>query len=128
MPAEDGQTAELPYIAVPILFAPGTAELLDETSVNDLQSVAEAILEIYGADNNARFTIEGHTSADGESKDNLDLSLKRASRAFAVLVSRFGVPASILTPQGYGETYAEHPGGTEEEMQLDRRVLVVRTQ
>ena len=128
VPAEDGQSAELPYIAVPVLFAVGTAELLDETADADLQALAEALLEIHVQEPGARFEIEGHTSTDGEDQDNLDLSLKRASHVYAVLVSRYHVPASILSTKGYGESYADYPNGTEEELQMDRRVLVVRTQ
>lgn len=128
VPSEDGQSAELPYIAVPILFAPGTAELLDETADNDLQALAEALLEIQVQDPNARFEIEGHTSADGDEAENLALSVQRASHVYAVLVSRYGVPAAILSTTGHGETYADYPDGNAEQLQQDRRVLVVRTQ
>ena len=104
------------------------------TSVNsiaanaDLRALAEAILEIHAADPNARFVIEGHTSTDGGAEENRVLSAQRASRTHALLVSSFGVPAAILTTQGYGEDYAEFPNGSEEQLQQDRRVLVVRTQ
>ncbi|MBX7208709.1 MAG: OmpA family protein [Verrucomicrobiaceae bacterium] len=128
VPAEDGQSSELPYIAVPILFAAGTAELLDENSAAELEAVAAALLEVYAQDQNARFVIEGHTSTDGEEADNLKLSKDRASRTYALLVSHYGVPAAVLSIKGYGEAYAEHPNGSEAELQLDRRVLVVRTQ
>lgn len=128
VPAEDGQSTEMPYIAVPILFAIGSAELLDETSTTDLESLAGALLEVYAQDNNARFVIEGHTSTDGDDAENMKLSNDRASRIYALLVSHYGVPAAILSIKGYGETYADYPNGSEAEMQLDRRVLVVRTQ
>jgi OmpA family len=128
VPAEDGQSAELPYIAVPILFSVGTAELLDDTADADLQALAEALLEIHVQEPEARFEIEGHTSTDGEDQENLTLSAKRASHVYAVLVSRYHVPAAILSTKGFGETYADYPNGTEQEMQMDRRVLVVRTQ
>lgn len=128
VPTDDGQSTEMPYIAVPILFAVGTAELLDETSTTDLESLAGALLEVYAQDNNARFVIEGHTSTDGDDAGNLKLSNDRASRIYALLVSHYGVPAAILSIKGYGETYADHPNGSEAELQLDRRVLVVRTQ
>lgn len=125
---DGGQSSELPYISVPLLFTAGTADLLDQTTVDDLQSLASALLELYAQNQNVRFVIEGHTSTDGEAADNLDLSTKRASRVYASLVSRYGVPAAILSIKGYGETYADYRDGTEEQMQLDRRVLVVRTQ
>ena len=128
VPAEDGkESVEMPYIAVPILFAVGTAELLDQTAADDLQALASALLELYAQDKTVRFLIEGHTSTDGSDEENLQLSKQRAARIYAELVSRHGVPAEILSIQGYGETYADYPNGTQEQLQLDRRVLVVRT-
>jgi flagellar motor protein MotB len=126
--AEDGQKTELPYSAVPLLFAAGTTRLLDQSAVDILESLGSTLLEIYKQDKNVRFAIEGHTSTDHEAPDALDLSTQRASRIHAELVSRYRVPAAILTFKGYGETYADYRDGTEEQMQLDRRVLVVRTQ
>ena len=128
VPSEDGgESTELPYVAVPILFAAGTANLLDQTAADDMQTLASGILQLYAEDNGVRFVIEGHTSTDGDEAENLQLSTKRASYVYGELVSRYGVPAAILSIKGYGEAYAEYPDASEEQMQLDRRVLVVRT-
>ena len=126
--AEDGQSTELPYLPMPMLFAAGTTRLLDQSAVDILESLGSTLLEIYKQDKNARFVIEGHTSTDREAPDALTLSTQRASRIQAELVSRYRVPAAILSFKGFGDTYADYRDGTEEQMQLDRRVLVVRTQ
>ena len=126
--ADDGQSAELPYLPMPLLFAAGTPRLLDQSAVDILESLGSTLLELYKQDNNVRFVVEGHTSTDREAADALDLSTQRASRIHAELVSRYRVPAAILSFKGFGETYADYRDGTEEQMQLDRRVLVVRTQ
>ena len=128
VPDEQGQRMELPYIAAPVLFVEGTAELLDATANADLHAIAAAILEIHATEPGARFVIEGHTSTDGGAAENSLLSVHRAQRIHALLTTQFGVPAAILSAQGYGEDYAEFPDGTEEQLQQDRRVLVVRTQ
>ena len=76
---------------------------------------------------NALFDIEGHTSAEGTPEVNSTLSLDMAKRVFDDLTLRYGVSDSVLRVHGYGASYAIHPHGTEPEMQLDLRVLIVRT-
>jgi outer membrane protein OmpA-like peptidoglycan-associated protein len=117
---------ELPYVTIPVLFVKETAELLDSESRAALQETAAAILEISQADPSARFDIEGHTSTDGADQMNLDLSAARARRVYDELTKRYAVPASLLSAHGYGEAYPNYPNGTEGQMTLDRRVLVVR--
>ena len=126
--ADDGAQQELPYVAVPILFALGTAQLLDDTAATDLDALASALLEIHKEEPAARFEIEGHTSTDGDDASNLQLSIARAKTIHSELVRSYGVPASMLSSQGYGEAYAAFPSGSERELQQDRRVLVVRIQ
>ena len=126
--ADDGAQQELPYVAVPILFAVGTAQLLDNTAAADLDALASALLEIHKQEPNARFEIEGHTSTDGDDASNLQLSVARAKTIHSELVRSYGVPASMISSQGYGEAYAAFPDGSERELQQDRRVLVVRVQ
>jgi outer membrane protein OmpA-like peptidoglycan-associated protein len=126
--ADDGQKTELPYLPMPVLFAAGSTNLLDQSAVDILQSLGSTLLALYKQDNNVRFVVEGHTSTDREAPDGLNLSTQRASRIHAELVSRYHVPAAILSFKGFGDAYADYRDGTEEQMQLDRRVLVVRTQ
>ena len=124
---EQGQSVELPYVTLPVLFIKETAELLDIESRFALQEVAGVIMALNETTPGTRFAIEGHTSTDGTDEFNLALSASRAKRIFDELTQRYGVPASMLDAQGYGENFPMYPQGNEAQMQQDRRVLVVRT-
>lgn len=117
---------ELPYITLPVLFVKETAELLDAESRATLEETAAAILEILKSQPTAVFDIEGHTSTDGTDEFNLKLSTDRALRVLQELTQRYAVPVSSLSGHGYGEMYPKFSDGTEEQMALDRRVLIVR--
>ncbi len=124
---EQGQTRELNYVTLPVLFEVETNELLDQESRFALEEVAQAIVAISQQEPGTQFDIEGHTSTEGTDQFNMDLSAARAKRVFDELTLRYNIPASLLTAHGYGENFPSFPNGTEEEKQLDRRVLVVRT-
>lgn len=117
---------ELPYLTIPVLFVKETAELLDTESRTAIEETAMAIQDILKTNPTAVFDIEGHTSTDGTAELNLDLSAQRAKRIFAELTQRYAVPSTALSAHGYGENYPKFPNGSEEQMVLDRRVLVVR--
>lgn len=119
---------EYPFVSIPVLFEKETARLLDTESRDTLTTTAAAILNVLKTQPSAVFDIEGHTSTDGDTDFNLKLSADRARRVLDELTNRYQVPVSALTAHGYGESYPDHPNGTEAEMVLDRRVLVVRTQ
>lgn len=121
------QTWELPYVTLPVLFVRETAELLDADSRSSLEQMAGVIKTVSAAEPGALFDIEGHTSTDGPAELNAALSLARARRVYDELTMRYGVSAAVLQVHGYGSSYAQHPQGTEAELQLDRRVLIVRT-
>ncbi len=118
---------ELPYVTVPVLFVKETAELLDSESRASLDQTAAAITEITKADPTAVFDIEGHTSTDGTDEMNMTLSAARAKRVYDELTIRYKIPATVLSAHGYGESYPMYPNGSEAQMMLDRRVLVVRS-
>ncbi|MDB6003445.1 MAG: OmpA family protein [Prosthecobacter sp.] len=124
---DQGQRRELPYVTLPVLFVKGTAKLLDNESRAALQQVADVILAVSKTEPNSVYDIEGHTSTDGTGPDNMELSAARAKSVYDVLTQSYGIPASSLSAHGYGETFPMYPKGTEAEMQMDRRVLVVRT-
>lgn len=124
---DQGQSRELPYVTLPVLFVKETSELLDEESRNALQQVAGVILAISKTEAGTVFDIEGHTSTDGTDEYNVSLSASRAQRVYDELTQRYGVPASVLSAHGYGESFPMYPQGNEAQMQQDRRVLVVRT-
>lgn len=119
---------ELSYITIPVLFEKETAKLLDVDSRIALGETASAILEVLKTHPTAVFDIEGHTSTDGTNDYNLTLSGDRARRVHLELTKRYLVPATSLRAHGYGELFPNFPGGTEQQMELDRRVLVVRAQ
>lgn len=125
---EDGnQKRELPYVTVPVLFVKETAELLDAESRSALEQMAGVIRMVIAAEPTAVFDVEGHTSIEGLPEFNNQLSAARAQRVYDELTQRYGVPPAVLSAHGYGSTYARYPQGTEPELQLDRRVLIVRT-
>ncbi len=125
--SENGESQEMPYVAVPVLFVRGTAEFVDAASYQAVAEMAAVIQEIVKESPEAAFDIEGHTCTDGGEDANLDLSARRAKRVYDELTSRHGISPEILSASGYGESYAAHPNGAEAEKQLDRRVLLVRT-
>jgi outer membrane protein OmpA-like peptidoglycan-associated protein len=124
---EEGQARELPYVTLPVLFVRETAELLDAESRTALEQVAGVILAAAQTEPGQLFDIEGHTSTDGTNEFNDTLSAARARRVYDELTQRYHVPPSALSAHGYGESFPMYPQGSEEEMQQDRRVLVVRT-
>ncbi len=124
---DQGETRELPYVTLPVLFVKDTAELLDAESRAALEQVAGVIRSVAQTTPGAMFDIEGHTSTDGTDEFNATLSAARAQRVYDELTRNYGVPSVVLSAHGYGESYAMYPNGTEAEMQQDRRVLVVRT-
>lgn len=124
---DQNETRELPYVTLPVLFVKETAELLDAESRAALEQVASVIRNVSQTTPGAKFDIEGHTSTDGTAEFNATLSAARAQRVYDELTQRYKVPPEVLSAHGYGESFPMHPNGTEAEMQMDRRVLVVRT-
>ena len=118
---------ERPYVAIPILFVVGKDELLDEVSRENVRKTATILREIISADSTAKFTIQGHTSAEGSAEENLALSDKRAKKVFALLTATYQVLGAQLNPVGFGEAHAVAPETAPAvELQQDRRVLIVR--
>lgn len=124
---DQGQSRELSYVTLPVLFVRETSDLLDDESRNALQQVAGVLLAISKIESGTVFDIEGHTSTDGTGEYNATLSASRAKRVYDELTKIYGVPAAMLSAHGYGESFPMYPEGNEAEMQQDRRVLVVRT-
>lgn len=124
---EDGQKEERPYVAVPILFVVGKDELLDSVSSDNVTKTASVLREIIRADPKARFTVQGHTSAEGDEAANQALSEKRAAKIVTLLTAVNEVPASQLSQSAFGEMHAAaKETAPEADRQRDRRVLIVR--
>ena len=117
---------ELPYLTIPVLFVEGSAELLDAQSRLAIEDTSLAIKDVLATNPTAVFDVEGHTSTDGSDEMNLKLSADRSRRIYEELIQNYAVPTTALAAHGYGENFPAFPDGTEEQMVLDRRVLVVR--
>ncbi|MFZ4763439.1 MAG: OmpA family protein [Roseimicrobium sp.] len=121
----DGRREERPYVAVPILFVKNSDELLDTVSRSNVRELA-AIVRDFTA-KGARFTIQGHASAEGDAQHNHSLSDRRAAKIRSLLVDGHGLEASSLSATGFGASCATAPAtAPESELQKDRRVLVVK--
>ncbi|WP_437878586.1 OmpA family protein [Sorangium sp. So ce513] len=68
-----------------------------------------------------KIAIEGHASSDGADEHNLKLSDRRAKAVMDYLVQN-GVPQSMLTAKGFGETRPIADNDTEEGREKNRRV------
>jgi outer membrane protein OmpA-like peptidoglycan-associated protein len=122
---EDGSTEEHPFVSLPILFVINSDTLLDATSRTNADQMASILSDLIQKEN-ARFTLQGHTSAEGDAGANQTLSEQRAARLHSLLAAK-GVPSSALTSLGLGETCAQFPeSAPDSQRQLDRRVLIVR--
>ncbi len=102
---DQGQSRELSYVTLPVLFVRETSDLLDDESRNALQQVAGVLLAISKIENGTVFDIEGHTSTDGTGEYNATLSASRAKRVYDELTKIYGVPAAMLSAHGYGESF-----------------------
>ncbi|MFZ4764557.1 MAG: OmpA family protein [Roseimicrobium sp.] len=124
----DGSTEKRPLLDLPVLFVKGTAELLDAQSRDNLRTLSNTIRDLESSEQ-ARFIIEGHTSAEGNAAANQTLSLLRARAIQSQLALLLGEnAAACLTPQGFGPAHARSPASAPETaLQQDRRVLIVRS-
>lgn len=71
-----------------------------------------------------KLSIEGHTDSTGSDEANHKLSLARADSVKAFL-AEMGVPASIMTTQGFGAEKPLMPNDTPEGRAKNRRVEIV---
>ncbi len=126
------QAVELKYQVDPeskvtrdnILFRKGTADFVDDASVEVVVTLSEALKhpDLKGL----QFVIEGHASAEGNAFSNQILSQQRAERIVSVLTS-LGVEEHRLLPVGFGETQARFPETSPDALlKQDRRVLIFR--
>lgn len=103
-----------------ILFDTNAAALRPESG-----PALRAILALLVADPSLRFSIEGHTDAQGGAATNLPLSARRAEAVKAWLVKE-GVDAARLTTRGLGDTKPIDTNATAEGRANNRRVEFVK--
>ena len=99
-----------------IYFDSGAATLRGE-SLPALQEIATSV-ELLGV---TRMLVEGHTDDRGAAERNLELSTQRAESVRAKLVE-LGVPASVVSAQGFGQTRPVADNGTAAGRAKNRRV------
>ncbi len=122
---QSGSVEELPYVAVPILFAAGKDQLLDSVSRENVRKTAEILRPLI--EGGGTFCIEGHASAEGDAQYNRVLSADRADKILSMLTETYQLDANRLRSQGFGSSSASAPAhAREEELQQDRRVLIVK--
>ena len=120
----DGTIEEHPYVAVPILFVRSSDQLLDQVSRANVQQTAALLRDLIAA--GGSFTIQGHTSAEGDRSTNQRLSADRAAKIHAMLLAA-GLASKQLTQAAFGPDCAAFPAtAPEHQLQQDRRVLIVR--
>lgn len=123
----DGTEVTSPLVDIPLLFEQNKAVLTDPQSLANLGLLASKLKEL--AKDGAKFSIEGHASAEGTVAENQILSEQRAASILAKLIGKeYGVPAGIfVSAQGFGERHHTHPDTAPEYLLAkDRRVLIVR--
>ena len=104
-----------------VLFDFDKSELRPE-SITELERVVKFMNDVPFA----TAKIDGHTDSVGTEAYNLALSDRRAKAVFDYLSSR-GVDPSRLKSQGFGEANPIAPNDTAEGRQLNRRVMLNRT-
>lgn len=94
---------------------------IQESSEGVLNEVAKLLTD--NAD--LKLRVEGHTDNQGKSKDNLELSKKRAAAVKAWLVKK-GIEASRLSTDGFGDKKPVGDNKTDEGRAKNRRVELVK--
>jgi len=110
-----------PSINIKVFFEFDSAILKPE-AMDVLDNLGEALT--YGALNDYRFQIAGHTDAVGSESYNQKLSERRAKSVLDYLVSTFGIDGARVDPVGFGESQLLDPNDPEGE--INRRVQVTR--
>lgn len=85
--------------------------------------VLEVIAQQMKKAGEAKFALNGHSSAEGTEQRNMALSIDRANAVKAYLVNN-GIKASRLIANGYGEAQPISNNTTEEGRVLNRRVEI----
>ena len=114
----------LPEITVHILFKPGSAEIADAFSKNQLDEVGKA-LSSEGLSKH-RFEIAGHTDSAGSEKFNLKLSKQRANAIKEYLCMKYKILPEKLMARGYGESMPVVSNDTIAGRAKNRRVVIKR--
>jgi outer membrane protein OmpA-like peptidoglycan-associated protein len=108
-----------------VLFDFGKAEIKPEA-----ERTLDQVGTVIGQFPEGKVLIEGHTDSKGSPDINLELSKRRAEAVKDWLVKKKGVPESVITTRGFGETKPvapdKNPDGSDNPQgrQQNRRVEV----
>tara|TARA_R110002167_G_scaffold23281_16_gene82761 strand:- start:403 stop:1443 length:1041 start_codon:yes stop_codon:yes gene_type:complete len=104
-----------------ILFDSGSANMKAQSMGIILQ-----ISQVLQQEKTMALKIVGHTDADGNDANNLNLSKKRADAVKNTLVSVYNIDADRLITEGKGETEPVGDNGTLDGKALNRRVEFIK--
>ncbi len=110
--------AEEPTVLLPTVYFDFDSYRIRPDAAATLDEVARILLERYPGKS---VVVAAHTDALGSDEYNMELSRKRANSVIDYLAKK-GVPKTLLTPVGYGETKPVASNDTEEGRQKNRRV------
>jgi outer membrane protein OmpA-like peptidoglycan-associated protein len=108
-----------------VLFDFGKAEVKPEA-----EQTLDKVGTVIGQFPEGKVLIEGHTDSKGSPDINLELSKRRAEAVKDWLVKKKGVPESVITTRGFGETKPvapdKNPDGSDNPQgrQQNRRVEI----
>ena len=102
-----------------VLFASESAEITDPRS-EDIQDFVD-FFKRYGKTD---ALIEGHASAPGPEDYNMDLSERRAEAFKEMLINEYGIDASRLETEAFGETQLLDESNTAEAHRMNRRIHI----
>jgi len=108
-------------LALDIKFQFDSATLTDR-GINQLDSLASALMSLQRAGALPSILLEGHTDDVGDQEYNLDLSRSRAETARAYLVSQFDLPPASVRSEGYGESQPKVANTDSDARTINRRV------
>jgi len=94
----------------------------DVLKTTTIQILDQAVREMK-KDPSAKFTLNGHSSAEGTPEHNMSLSVDRANAVKSYLVNA-GINASAFTIKGFGATEPVTSNSTEAGKALNRRVEI----
>ena len=103
-----------------IYFDTGKAEIKQESE----PALAE-IVKLLNSDSQLKLYVVGHTDNVGLFEYNIKLSQDRAAAVVKVLIGKYGITASRLTPFGDGPTAPVASNKSEEGRAKNRRVELV---
>lgn len=104
-----------------ILFDSGSANIQPQS-----MGIIRQIYQVLQQDATINLKIVGHTDADGDDNQNLELSIKRAEAVKKALVNIYNVQSDRLTTTGKGESEPVGDNGTAEGKTQNRRVEFIK--